>query len=45
MTPLRLTDEQLNQVMRTAPPIPLHLRDGYLRWHGRMTNDTAASDR
>src|SRR5262245_32066015 len=31
MTPLRLTDEQLNQVMRTAAPIPLHLRDDYLR--------------
>jgi hypothetical protein len=30
MTPLRLTDEQLNQVMRTAAPIPLHLRDEYL---------------
>src|SRR5262249_269312 len=31
MTPLRLTDEQLNQVMRTAAAIPLHLRDDYLR--------------
>jgi len=31
MTPLRLTDEQLNQVMRTAAPIPLQLRDEYLR--------------
>src|SRR5262245_150437 len=31
MTPLRLTDEQLNQVMRTAAPIPLHLRDEYLQ--------------
>ena len=31
MTPLRLTDEQLNQVVRTAAPIPLHLRDEYLQ--------------
>src|SRR5262245_8908790 len=31
MTPLRLTDEQLNQVMRTAAPIPPELRDEYLR--------------
>src|SRR5262249_23732392 len=31
MTPLRLTDEQLNQVMRTAAPIPPYLRDDYLR--------------
>src|SRR5215475_966280 len=31
MTPLRLTDEQLNQVMRTAAPIPPELRDQYLR--------------
>src|SRR5215468_3079823 len=31
MTPPRLTDEQLNQVMRTAAPIPLDLRDEYLR--------------
>src|SRR5262249_18406619 len=31
MTPLCLTDEQLNQVMLTAAPIPLHLRDEYLR--------------
>ena len=31
MTPLRLTDEQLNQVMRTAAPIPPELRDDYLR--------------
>src|SRR5262245_60395194 len=31
MTPLRLTDEQLNQVMRTAMPILLDLRDEYLR--------------
>ena len=31
MTPLRLTDEQLNQVMRTAAPIPLYLRDEYLQ--------------
>src|SRR5262245_24786976 len=31
MTPLRLTDEQLNQVMRTAAPIPLELRDEYQR--------------
>src|SRR5262245_50023582 len=31
MTPLRLTDEQLNQVMRTAAPIPLDLRDEYLQ--------------
>src|SRR5262245_21057782 len=31
MTPLRLTDEQLNQVMRTAAPIPPDLRDIYLR--------------
>src|SRR5262249_5453714 len=31
MTPLRLTDEQLNQVMRTAAPIPPELRDDYLQ--------------
>jgi hypothetical protein len=31
MTPLRLTDEQLNQVMRTAAPIPPDRRDEYLR--------------
>src|SRR5262249_52519901 len=31
MTPLRLTDEQLNQVMRTAAPIPLDRRDEYLQ--------------
>src|SRR5262245_66603347 len=31
MTPLRLTDEQLNQVMRTAAPIPLDLRNEYLQ--------------
>src|SRR5262245_4344521 len=31
MTPLRLTDEQLEQVMRTAAPIPLELRDEYLQ--------------
>src|SRR5262244_1329061 len=31
MTPLRLTDEQLNQVMRTAAPIPPELRDHYLQ--------------
>ena len=31
MTPLRLTDEQLDQVMRTAAPIPLELRDDYLQ--------------
>ena len=31
MTPLRLTDEQLDQVMQTAAPIPLHLRDDYLQ--------------
>jgi len=31
MTPLRLTDEQLNPVMRTAAPIPLHRRDEYLQ--------------
>src|SRR5262245_58145639 len=31
MTPLRLTDEQLNQVMRTAVPIPLDSRDEYLQ--------------
>src|SRR5262245_38710905 len=31
MTPLRLTDEQLAQVMRTAAPIPLDLRDDYLQ--------------
>src|SRR5262245_43190858 len=31
MTPLRLTDEQLEQVMRTAAPIPPELRDEYLQ--------------
>src|SRR5262245_3423441 len=31
MMPLRLTDEQINQVMTTAAPIPLHLRDEYLQ--------------
>jgi len=31
MTPLRVTDEQLDQVMRAAAPIPLELRDEYLR--------------
>src|SRR5262245_28403652 len=31
MTPLRLTDEQLNQVMQTAAPIPPYLRDQYLQ--------------
>src|SRR5262245_8605537 len=31
MTPLRLTDEQLNQVMRTAAPIPPHLRGDFLQ--------------
>src|SRR5262249_14920978 len=31
MTPLRLTDEQLNEVMRTATPIPSELRDEYLQ--------------
>ena len=31
MTPLRLTDEQLNQVMRTAAPLPPELRDEYLQ--------------
>jgi hypothetical protein len=39
MTPLRLTDEQLNQVMRTAAPIPPHLRDEYLR---RVASSCAA---
>jgi len=31
MTSLRLTDEQLNQLMRTAAPIPLDRRDEYLQ--------------
>src|SRR5262249_45896538 len=31
MTPLRLTDEQLEQVMQTAAPIPPDLRHDYLR--------------
>src|SRR6266436_6439834 len=31
MAPLALTQEQLEQVMRTAAPIPLNLRDEYLR--------------
>src|SRR5262249_51737136 len=31
MTPLRLTDEQLAQVMRTAAPIPPDLRHDYLQ--------------
>jgi hypothetical protein len=31
MTPLRLTDEQLNQVMATAAPIPPDLRGEFLQ--------------
>ena len=30
MRPLRLTTAQLNQLMRTAQPIPLGLREEYL---------------
>jgi len=41
MTPLRLTDEQLNQVMRTAVPIPLDLRDEYLQRAGPGTQQAA----
>src|SRR5262245_11701986 len=41
MTPLRLTDEQLNQVMRTAVPIPLDLRDEYLQ---RVADQLRGSD-
>src|SRR5262245_36223827 len=44
MTPLRLTDEQLNQVMRTAPPIPLDLRDESLRRAAAQSRRPACGD-
>ena len=41
MTPLRLTDEQLEQVMRNAAPIPPYLRDDYLQ---RVANQLRGSE-
>jgi hypothetical protein len=44
MAPLHLTDEQLQQVMRTAAPIPPELRDEYLRRVANQLRDSEFGD-
>jgi hypothetical protein len=31
MSPLRLSDSQLDAIMRAAQPLPVHMRDGFLK--------------
>jgi hypothetical protein len=44
LLPLKLTETQLEQVMRTAGPIPRELRDEYLRMIAQALSGRAFGD-